>query len=728
MARSSSAAAASAAAGSFLGHPKGLFILFFTEMWERFSYYGMRALLVLYMVNYFKWTQAEASTIYKWYTSLVYLTPLLGGYLADRYLGNKWAIVIGASLMAIGHFCMAFEQHAIFYAALVFLILGNGFFKPNMSTQVGRLYPANDPRRDGAYTIFYMGINLGAFLAPIVCGALASGTRWGYHAGFTAAGIGMVLGLIIYLVGLPWIRELPADAVYEEPEPSARGKPGKAPEHYMSEKEAETAPSALPSISNAAPTLLTVAGVVTLVSAVALWATGVIKANNAVALGLGGGAAAFMSAWMLGQIKLAARDRVLAIIVLAVFVVFFWGAFEQAGNAMNIFADKVTNRYVTGPAPEPSIYPAAAHEQAHGSVMQEITNALLEVFSFNPMTTESFQSINPLAIFLLAPLFAWLWTYLPRRGIHLSIPAKMATGIFLEGLGFALMIWAITYENQPSQTNLTALPPGVVAQADGRVLFRNAPDLSDEAGFARFRDVPTDPEKLAIVHGGRLYFDAGAQTLRMSGVLSDTDRDQILRGSVSPEYLEVCRTLAREAESLKGRTDGQVSVPLAQPPRGFDMRFAGLNPDHVRYDETAGALLATRPLADRDYKMLLLAGTDAALREALNRLYVDSARFKLGVWWLIAFYLLCTLGELCLSPVGLSMVSKLAPARFATMLMGMWLLTSFFGNFFAGLAGESWGTVHPSTYFALITAVLFGASVVCFLVVKKVTAMMHGVR
>ena len=134
---------------TFLGHPLGLYILFFTEMWERFSYYGMRALLVLYMVDFFKMTQEDASVIYKWYTSLVYLTPLLGGYLADRVLGNKWAIVIGAILMAVGHFLMAFEDKWIFYSALGFLIMGNGFFKPNMSVQVGRLYPQNDPRRDG---------------------------------------------------------------------------------------------------------------------------------------------------------------------------------------------------------------------------------------------------------------------------------------------------------------------------------------------------------------------------------------------------------------------------------------------------------------------------------------------------------------------------------------------------------------------------------------------------
>ena len=202
------------------GHPRALSFLFATEMWERFSYYGMRALLVLYMVNHLLMpdrakdvfglaslraglesvfgplgVQPLASHIYGLYTGLVYLTPLLGGLIADRWLGRKRTVIIGASLMAIGHFLMAFEP--IFLAALLLLILGNGAFKPNMVTQVGGLYAQGDPRRDRAYSIFYVGVNLGAFLAPLVCGTL--GETYGWHYGFTAAGFGMALGLAIYL-------------------------------------------------------------------------------------------------------------------------------------------------------------------------------------------------------------------------------------------------------------------------------------------------------------------------------------------------------------------------------------------------------------------------------------------------------------------------------------------------------------------------------------------------
>jgi len=186
---------------SVFGHPKGLAVLFLTEMWERFSYYGMRSLLVYYMMKQLTFTQAQASQIYGLYTGLVYLTPFFGGILADRILGQRRAVILGAALMAIGHFLMAFQF--LFFPALVLLILGNGSFKPNISTQIGNLYPDGDPRRDRAFSIFYFGINLGAGLSPLVCGTL--GEVYGWHYGFTAAGVGMVVGLSIYLYGQSWL-------------------------------------------------------------------------------------------------------------------------------------------------------------------------------------------------------------------------------------------------------------------------------------------------------------------------------------------------------------------------------------------------------------------------------------------------------------------------------------------------------------------------------------------
>ncbi len=230
-------------ASDLFGHPRGLTFLFATEMWERFSYYGMRALLVLYMVKLLLLpghadnviglatlrslfesmtgplgVQPFSSHIYGLYTGLVYLTPVFGGMLADRVLGQHRTIVIGAAMMAIGHFMMAFES--LFLLALTMLILGNGAFKPNMSAQVGGLYASGDPRRDRAYLIFYVGINLGAFLAPLVCGTL--GEQLGWHYGFTAAGIGMTIALAIYLYAMP---ELPPDELHKAMAAGIENKP-----------------------------------------------------------------------------------------------------------------------------------------------------------------------------------------------------------------------------------------------------------------------------------------------------------------------------------------------------------------------------------------------------------------------------------------------------------------------------------------------------------------------
>ncbi len=181
------------------GHPKGLYLLFGIEMWERFSFYGMRVLLMLYMLKALEFSTEKAGSVYGLYTGLVYLTPLIGGYIADRYWGQRKSILVGGLLMMLGHFAMAVENLAFFYSALALLILGNGFFKPNISILVGGLYEKNDPRRDAAFTIFYMGINLGAFFSPLVCSTL--GEKYGWHYGFAAAGIGMGAGLFLYLWG-----------------------------------------------------------------------------------------------------------------------------------------------------------------------------------------------------------------------------------------------------------------------------------------------------------------------------------------------------------------------------------------------------------------------------------------------------------------------------------------------------------------------------------------------
>jgi POT family proton-dependent oligopeptide transporter len=361
-------------AGTFLGHPKGLFVLFFAEMWERFSYYGMRALLILYLTKHWLFSDSDAGVIYGAYTALVYITPVLGGYLADRYLGQRKAVVFGAVLLTFGHILMGVEGDGgqdiavlnVFWLALAFIIVGSGFLKANISVIVGQLYPRTDTRRDPAYTIFYMGINLGAFLGSLLCGYIGETYGWSY--GFGLAGFGMLLGLVVFTWGKPLLL--------------GRGEPPKP-------------------LNKGLEWALYAVGLVAV--AVAWW----MVQNQAVVgtlLGIFGG---ILVAYVLGiaVFKLPAedRDRIFAAMFLIFVSIVFWALFEQAGNSLNLFTDRHVDR---------SGVPASV-----------------------------FQSLNAAYIFLLAPLFAWLWTALGRKGLEPSAPFKFGLGVIQVGLGFLVLVW-----------------------------------------------------------------------------------------------------------------------------------------------------------------------------------------------------------------------------------------------------------------------------------------------
>ncbi len=365
---------------ALLGHPRGLGLLFVTEMWERFSYYGMRAILVLYLVNALRWDTARAAGLYGTYTMLVYLTPVVGGYLADRFMGTRHAIVLGGAVIAAGHFALAFSGMTMFYTGLGLIILGTGLFKPNASTMCGQLYRQGDPRRDSGFTIFYMGVNAGAFLGPLVCGYLAQGERFGWHWGFAAAGVGMVLGLIVYVWGrdryLPGIGLRPVE-------------PARAPGQLSGARPAGDRRLLLDGAGGA------VAGGV-LAALLGGWSV------LGLAMGMTVGAA--LAVTMLGS-RGEERKRVIALFTVAFFVIFFWAAYEQAGSSMNLFADKHTDLEAGG---------------VH-------------------VPSSWFQSLNPLFILLCAPAFAALWGVLGRRRKEPSTALKMVLGLVLLGVGFLFL-------------------------------------------------------------------------------------------------------------------------------------------------------------------------------------------------------------------------------------------------------------------------------------------------
>ncbi|MDO9489121.1 MAG: peptide MFS transporter, partial [Sphingomonadaceae bacterium] len=362
--------------------------LFFAEMWERFSYYGMRALLIFYLTQHWLFSDEASSIIYGAYTALVYITPVIGGYLADRYLGQRKAVLFGAVLLTFGHFLMAFEGDGgqgsaylnIFWLALSFIIVGSGFLKANISVIVGQLYPRADVRRDGAYTIFYMGINLGAFIGTIIAGYLGQTYGWAY--GFGSAGVGMLLGLIVFMWGKPLLM--------------GRGE-SRDPQRLQSKVGGISFEWLLYGIGVAA------VGIV--------WVLIQYQELVGTLLGLSGAVLVLYVLYTaVAKLPSEDRDRIFAAMFLIIGSILFWALFEQAGSSLNLFADRHVDREMFG-----SVVPASV-----------------------------FQSINPAYIILFAPLFAWLWTALGRRGLEPSAPAKFGLALIQLGAGFLVLVFGAT--------------------------------------------------------------------------------------------------------------------------------------------------------------------------------------------------------------------------------------------------------------------------------------------
>lgn len=474
-------------------HPKGLYLLFTLEMWERFSYYGMRGILVLYLTKSLvegglAIATQTASLIYGFYTGFVYFTPLIGGWLADKYLGQRKAINIGAFTMMVGQIILfAVNSHAGLYCGLILLIFGNGFFKPNISTLVGKLYEKNDPRRDSAFSIFYMGVNLGAFLAPLVIGLLSDNVfatkneageivSYGYRYGFLASGTGMFLGQLVFAaLAKKYLGESGVSPEGEKNRARVCQRTSEQTDKRVNKANKQTSERANePSVRE--------------------------------------------------KLTSVEKQRISVIFIFFLFSIFFWAGFEQAGSSLTLYADNYIERTVSLPAVGQYVIPTAW-----------------------------FQSVGPLFIVLLAPLFSVFW--MSKTGRNISVPVKMGTGMVILGAGFFFMLAAV----------------------------------------------------------------------------------------------------------------GQ---------RGGD---------------------------------------------------VADASIKASLWWLVLTYFVHTVGELCLSPVGLSVVTKLSPPKFASLLMAVWFLSSFFANILAGLLASYIETLGAGKIFLYISVFVIICGLILVALNRVISKMMHGV-
>ena len=388
-------------AGNFLqdlaNHPRGLYTLFFTEMWERFSYYGMRALLVLFMTvplagGGMGLDYVTATAIYGIYTAAVYVVALPGGWIADRLLGAQQSVWYGGIIIMLGHFTLAIPATPTFGIGLMLVVLGTGLLKPNISSIVGELYPVGSSARTAGFTIFYMGINLGAMIGPLICSTLGESERFGWHYGFAAAGVGMLLGLTQFY----FTRRHLGDA-------------GRFPDHLRPNGKTRAAPRYGWPVVGAGVGLVICTCLLIFADVIGFNPIGFAKITTWIIAAIA--ALYFTYVFNFGGLDTRERHCVWVIVVLVIAEAVFWSGFEQAGSSLNLFAERYTDRLVLG----------------------------FEI------PTGWFQSLNPLFILILSPFFAALWVNLGRRNLDPSAPAKFGLGLIQIGLGFLVMYFASHY-------------------------------------------------------------------------------------------------------------------------------------------------------------------------------------------------------------------------------------------------------------------------------------------
>lgn len=588
-----------------LGHPSGLFVLFFTEMWERFSYYGMRVLLVVFLVEVAfdeQWSRADALALYGIYTGFVYFTPMIGGILADKFLGYRKAVLIGALIMTLGHASMAVETSYSFYLGMVLLIIGNGLFKPNISSIVGNMYTKNPEMKDGAYTIFYMGINAGAFLGIGLCSYY--GEQVSFSLGFGLAGIFMLVGLLQFYftqkifgnIGLP-----PSHPDYNEIdiEPGESAVAVHYEDQVIDDNLASGGKSDVPSKSTDNKRALRWGVIGMVLAGVVYFFISYFGAEQANALQT-------FSREMMPPIIIAAvvgfvgwivtdpllskieRDRVWVIMILSFFIIFFWWAFEQAGGSMTIFALDYTDRSLEG-------------DQAQ---IFSIVNALLNIV---PML-----------------LLTWVLLKLFRKTF-----SNYSTGNLILGLGF-IGVWGLI----------------------GYMLYNQFIADSSEVPAGWFQ--------------------------------------------IFNSLFIIC--LAPLFSKLWTR-----NIPWLQ---SGPVKFA--------------------------LGLILLGLGFAVLAYGASTIPNGATTASVSMFWLIGAYLLHTLGELCISPVGLSYVSKLAPARLVGLMFGVFFVANFIANFAGGLTGSYIEPIAEevglSGFFLIFAAIPIAAGFVLIFLNRTLLKKMHGIR
>ena len=598
--------------GDLKKHPPGLYVLFGTEMWERFSFYSMLALFTLYLQDDkqgFGWTDGQATSLYSWYLMFVYASPLVGGFLADWKLGYRRAVMIGGFFFMAGHLLLSFRSMTAVYAALTCLVIGNGFFKPNVSTMVGNLYPEGSHLKDRAYNIFYMGINIGAFLAPLVMEVVKA--KWGFHPAFAVAAFGMVISVGI----LWWFRNKVEDQKKDLKKAPVQAADTAAvavdaPPHGISRQRA--------------------------IDAVPDW------------------------------------KRVGALIVVFLIVIVFWMVFHQNGSTLTYWADDNTDWDVTG----------------------TISNA-----------------INPFWIITLTFPLVWFWKWLDNKGKEPSTPTKMAIGMFLTALSFYILFFAAqTGEAKDVQ-------PSMYSTGSFRVTERSIESM-------RAQGVPEDVlNRLATLKGADDKFVVKGKKFSNDSTFQsgfDTIKQNLKSDGVPDDVWKKIKDAEIVNKDTKLGTDNFAAALAATVER---LRGEGVPEDVLQkmlaYNNKT--FTATEKLNDA---VTRAAGPQAAgqMPTILSHAFI----FTVSPFWLVLAYAVISLGELMLSPMGLSLVSKVAPIRMRGLLMGGWFVATAIGNKLTAI-GVYWSIWNQSTFFIILGSMALVVAVILLFLLKPLKKAMPGV-
>ncbi|GLB53782.1 hypothetical protein NBRC110019_28230 [Neptunitalea chrysea] len=688
-----------------LGHPAGLFVLFFTEMWERFSFYGMRVLLVNFLTMTligfnpgWEWSPEKAAALYGTYAMLLYVTPILGGIIADKYTGYRIAVVIGAAIMTLGHASMALDTEVSLYLGLALLVIGTGFFKPNITSIISEMYKDLPEKKDGAYTIFYMGVNAGAFFGMMLCGYLAERIGWSW--GFGLAGIFMLLGTLQF-----WLAKPLFGSIGDKPGAEEEKEEEIAHAAELTEKEKEIAkPNPFTKLDYILIVISAIIGVLyafndplSEIGGVDLFSfakIGDLEGQYTVVLI---GLLVFLILVISRIVRYArvVRDRMLAFIVFAFFTVFFWMSFEQGATSLVLFARDTVDRTLSG----------------NSAVIFNIVNTLLTVVPLGIIT------------YVLVRLF--------KQTRHKIASSNIVLSLCFAGI-WAIVIWMLNRDFSSTSYDVT------YKAIKEQVMNDKGKPVLDEENNPTYKFIPITEAMEVPVDAMVVDKTAGITELDALNVGSEVliinkDKDKENFAYVGTEEVEGFRAHGAELN----RDNGLIKASVAQ-----------INSNEVEITTSWFSIL-------NSFFIIALASMfskwwdskynpSAAMKYALG-LIIMAVGFgllayganveegvKVSMVWLILAYLFHTMGELCLSPVGLSYVSKLVPPRMIALMFGMWYLAIAIGNKFAAVLGGKIEKITEeyslSVFFLIFTIVPIAAGLLIMALNPVLKKLMHGVR